>query len=344
MVQVHQLVPGTVINNTYVGKGIGDHLDYAIEVEGGAHAIITNNTISNCLGVALSDGSTSAGILATTYFDNGTSALVNNNQFNNNSTAIAVGFNASDLSQVEAHNNSFTNCEFGVTSTAPPVNAELNWWGTAVESEIQAMINGPVDYDPWIGKAVTVTQTTPTTYDFPGMGVKMSFTTLPAGGGNVTVLRYNEAYTPFPVGYSNVALWLDITSTMPNYSFNATISVDILGIAGFDATTTVMYRTTSGTWLAVPGGIYSASVPLFGGHPSFSFVTNHFTPFTFINTPANAKNVYLSTSNTVIGGTIYPNTDWGVTGYELPLGDDWDFTTPVSLYIVPEAGSQSGVS
>jgi hypothetical protein len=182
---------------------------------------------------------------------------------------MVVGYGVADNSTVVAHNNNIVgNTSYGITSTNPPVNAELNWWGTVVQSEIQALVSGNVDFDPWIGKAVTVTQLTPTTYDFPGVGVKMTFTTLPAGGGSVTVLRHDEAYTPFPVGYSNVALWLDITSTMPNYSFNATISVDVFGIPGFDASTTVMYRTTGGTWLAVPGGVYLASDPLFGNHPS----------------------------------------------------------------------------
>ncbi len=242
------------------------------------------------------------------------------------------------------HNNILNNTIGFETNLTTPVLAEYNWWGTIVQSEIQALISGNVDFDPWIGKPVTVTQTVPVTYDFPGMGVKMIFTTLPTGGGNVTVLRYNEAYTPFPVGYSNVAMWLDITSTMPNYSFDVTVYVDVFGISGFDATTIVMYRTTGGTWLAIPGGLYTASDPLFGGHPSFKFVTNHFTPFTFINTTADAFNVYLSSSQSAAAGFIYPNTAWGITAYEPPLGDDWDFTAPISLYIVPQVGSEFGAS
>ncbi len=337
----------SIQNFTFTGKGPGDWLDYGIEFGGGGAGSVDNANISNCKGIASVDGSTSAGILVTDYWGTGTNATITNSTLSNNTTGIAVGYGPADNSVVVAHNNNIVgNTSYGVTSTNPPVNAENNWWGTAVESEIQAMISGPVDYDPWIGKAQTVpvSQTSPTIYDFPSAGVKMIFNTLPNGGGNVTVQRYNVAPTPFPSGYTNVGLWLDITSTMPNYSFNVTVYVDVFGIVGFDATTTVMYKTSGGTWMAIPGGTYLASDPMFGGHPSFSFVTNHFTPFTFINTPADAYDVYLSTSNTVIGGTIYPNTDWGVTGYEGTLGNDWDFTTPVSLYIVPEATSQFGAT
>jgi hypothetical protein len=334
---------GTIINNTFVGKGVGDHLDYAVEVEGGANAIITNNTISNCLGIASSDGSTSAGVLATTYFDQGTSALINDNQFNNNSTAIAVGYDVSDVSTVVAHNNSFTICEFGVTSTAPTVNAELNWWGTAVESAIQAMISGPVDYDPWIGKTNVLNCAAPNiNYNFLN-GVIIKFMTLPIGGGNVTVMRENKIPAAFPPEFTNLGTWMDITSPITNLTFNAIVIVDVFGLPDFDVTTTPMYKNLANEWVPIPGGIYLASDPLFGGHPSFSFVTNHFTPFTFINTPAAAYDVYLSSSTSASSAVIYPNDSWGTTGYE---PNDWDFAVPdpLTLYIVPEVGSVFGAS
>ena len=138
---------------------------------------------------------------------------------------------------------------------------------------------------------VNVTQTTPVVYNFITADVKIEFSTLPSGGGNVTVQRYNEAPIPFPIEFANVGLWLDITSTMANYSFDVTITVDVMGL-GFDGTQSVMYfNSTTNSWVAVAGGIYNA------GHPSFTFTTNHFTPFTFINTPADAFNVYLSSGS-----------------------------------------------
>ncbi len=173
-------------------------------------------------------------------------------------------------------------------------------------------------------------------YDFPTEGVIMNFTTLPVGGGNVTVVRHNQAYTPFPGSYTNLGLWLDITSGMPNYSFNAEVTVDVSAIAGFNASTSVMYyNSSSSKWVAIPGGTYNEI------EHTFTFTTNHFTPFTFINTPATAYDIYLSAGTSASAGLIYPNTDWGVTSYE---PDDWDFTAPISLYIVPEVGSVFGAS
>ena len=51
--------------------------------------------------------------------------------------------------------------------------------------------------------------------------------------------------------------------------------------------------------------------------------------------------LYLSSSPTVLDSLVFPNTNWGVTSYE---PDDWDFTAPVSFYIVPEVGSEFGAS
>lgn len=127
---------GTYSDNTYTGKGIGDWLDYGVEVGGGAHATISNNTISKNRGVASVDGSTSAGILVTTYYGAGTQATITGNTLTDNTKGIAVGYDASDTSTVEAHFNNITGNDTGVSSTAPLVNAENNWWGAA---------SGPLD-------------------------------------------------------------------------------------------------------------------------------------------------------------------------------------------------------
>ena len=79
---------GTVSGNTYVGKGVGNWLDYAIDLEYGGVATINNNNISNNLGIATVDGSGSAGI--TVWDDPGVGATITNNTFTNNTIGFAV--------------------------------------------------------------------------------------------------------------------------------------------------------------------------------------------------------------------------------------------------------------
>lgn len=148
-------------NNTYTGKGVGDWLDYGIEVGGGGVAIIEqNNIITGNLGVASTDGSTSAAILVTTYFGAGTQATITGNTLTGNTDGIAVGYNETDASVVTAHNNNLSGNTNGVYSTAPVVDATNNWWGSAngpthtgnkynVGSQGSIVI-GTVNYAPWL--------------------------------------------------------------------------------------------------------------------------------------------------------------------------------------------------
>ena len=78
MAKFYGVTNAVIDGNTYIGKGAGDHLDYGIELSAGAVASITNNKISNCLGVA-GDGSTSAAIQITTYFGAGPQGTILNN-------------------------------------------------------------------------------------------------------------------------------------------------------------------------------------------------------------------------------------------------------------------------
>lgn len=108
-----------VSGNTYIGKGSVDSLDYAIEVGKGAKATISNNTISNCLAVASSDGSVSAGILVTTFYGAGTEAVITGNTISNSSNGVYIGYNDEDTSKVTISSNTFTNNDVQIINTNP---------------------------------------------------------------------------------------------------------------------------------------------------------------------------------------------------------------------------------
>ncbi|MCB0046451.1 MAG: right-handed parallel beta-helix repeat-containing protein [Caldilineaceae bacterium] len=115
----------TYSDNSYTGKGDGDFLDYALDIGAGAVVIVDNNTISENRGVASSDGSTSAGILVSTYYGAGTQATITNNTVSNSSVAVAIGFNNTDASTVTATGNTFTDNEYGVIMIGSGTTATL---------------------------------------------------------------------------------------------------------------------------------------------------------------------------------------------------------------------------
>jgi len=121
----------TFDGNMYTGKGEGDWLDYMLDISAGAIVNVTNNQVSNNKGVASSDGSTSAGIVVTTFFGPGTEATITGNEINDNTTGIAVGFDNADASVVTASDNNIFNNTNGITSTGPSVDAQENYWGAA---------------------------------------------------------------------------------------------------------------------------------------------------------------------------------------------------------------------
>ncbi len=81
------------------------------------------------------------------------SADITNNNLHN--LVWAINFEVETVS-AEIHNNKFSNVDeavnaegFNPLGNPPSVNATYNWWGTAIESEIQALVYDEVDYDPW---------------------------------------------------------------------------------------------------------------------------------------------------------------------------------------------------
>jgi nitrous oxidase accessory protein NosD len=156
----------TISGNTYTGKGVGDWLDYGIELGGGAVATITGNIVTECRGVASSDGSTSAGVLIDTYYGPGTAGTLTSNAFTANTVGIHVGYDGSDTAVVTANFNDLSgNDSHGMltTSTTVVANGLSNWWGDATgpfhatlnPGGVGVPVSDNVLFDPWVGKAGT---------------------------------------------------------------------------------------------------------------------------------------------------------------------------------------------
>jgi len=150
---------------TFTGKGVGDFLDYGVEFGGGGGGSVINSNISGCVGVASTDGSTSAGILVTDYYGTGTVADIDNCTLTGNYTGMAVGFATTDLSQVTIHNSALGgNTDYGIESTGPIVDATGNDWGdTSGPFHASKNPNGTgieaddfINFTPWTGRTVTL--------------------------------------------------------------------------------------------------------------------------------------------------------------------------------------------
>lgn len=147
---------GVVSGNTVTGSGAGTGLNYAVEIGNGSVVAVTDNDITNNLGILGVDAS--AALLVTTYFGPGTTAIVTGNTLTNNGIGIAVGADAADTSVVVAHDNSIVGNTRGVYSAQPVIDAENNWWGDA-SGPYHLTLNPSgtgndagdfVDFSPWL--------------------------------------------------------------------------------------------------------------------------------------------------------------------------------------------------
>ena len=125
------LIKGTqatsdITGNTFTGKGTGDFLDYGIEVGASGQATITGNTISGNRGVAASDGSGSAGILVTSYYGGASDVTMSGNTITDNTTAIAIGYDENDISNITASGNDFTGNDNGVVLTSADTTVDFS--------------------------------------------------------------------------------------------------------------------------------------------------------------------------------------------------------------------------
>jgi parallel beta-helix repeat protein len=154
---------GTFARNTYTGKGLGNWMDYGVEVGGGSVINITDNTITACSGTAVSDGTVGSAIAVTTYFGPGTTAVVTGNKLTGNGTAIDVGYDNTDTSVIHAHGNTISgNIVQGVhnASALATMDATGNWWGTATGPRHATLnpsgtgnaVSDNVTFSPWLSR------------------------------------------------------------------------------------------------------------------------------------------------------------------------------------------------
>jgi hypothetical protein len=252
--------------NTYTGKGAGDWLDYALDISAGAVVTVEGNVISNCLGVASSDGSTSAGILVTTYYGPGTTATITNNEITGCSGGIHVGYDASDTSDVEAHYNSITGNTTGVISTDPLVDALYNWWGDATgpfhgtlnPGGLGDAVTDSVLFDPWMlgPNEISVVPD----YDITNCTTNISYTFHIDQAGLEAVRGYEVTFEVDPAVVTVGTVATDITEESYLSSVNGT----------------AFYAEDKG------GGVYRVSCAILGGTVGASgpgdLFTVEFTP------------------------------------------------------------------
>jgi hypothetical protein len=150
-------VAGAFSGNTYTGKGPGDWLDYALDIDTGAIVTVDNCKISGCTGVASVDGSTSAAIIPSTFYGAGTVATITHCDLTGNTGGIGVGYDASDAATVVAHYNGIYGNDYGIWSTNPTVDATNNWWGSATGPNATSnptgtgnAVSANVTFSPWI--------------------------------------------------------------------------------------------------------------------------------------------------------------------------------------------------
>lgn len=121
-------------------------------------------------------------MLVTTFFGGGTAVTVTGNTFENNSYGIVGGYDAADISVVNATNNCFINNGLGFGSSGAvgmTLNATDNWWNSATGPVVDGPngVSSDVVYTPFLITAPVFCggSVVPHAGDFPNIGmVKIS--------------------------------------------------------------------------------------------------------------------------------------------------------------------------
>ncbi|MEK7662078.1 MAG: peptidoglycan-binding protein, partial [Patescibacteria group bacterium] len=338
----------TITDNTYIGKGNGDFLDYAFEFGAGGSGTISGNTISGNRGVAAIDGSTSAGILVTEYYGSGTNATITSNTFFNNSAGLHVGYLDTDASVVVAHDNNFGGETVGLESDATKitVNASNNWWGSALETDVQSKISGLVNYIPWYINAGRTTLSdafvgniiTASSGSFDLQETALGEAGLPTGATQLTLsdtssLDLSNATTsmtstPVVIGGNTVTLTQSVTlqsgvDTQPIVLINS--NPNVLGVSASIPDGTKIQGPAEWDGKIVPPVSVAPS-----GNPPAGFTVG--STVISIGSPLGTL-VFDQAVKIVLPGVT------GTVGYK-PVGSDWQtITTPCTSADVPGISS-----
>ncbi len=149
-VQLLDAAPGGVVASAALRRNIIDGGD-GVVVSGGVLEELFRNTLMGNLGEGLrveAGGTVSGDIMENFLSGNGGDGV----RVEAGATFSGVIFN-NDLSG---------NAGFGVNNlSATLINAECNWWGSELSASVQAEVNGPVDFDPWLATGVDTQPGTP---------------------------------------------------------------------------------------------------------------------------------------------------------------------------------------
>jgi len=250
---------GTYADNTYTGNGLGNHMDYGVEVTTGAVVTITGSTITNCRGEVGGDPTswTSAGIMV---LGNGSKASITGNTITGNYWGIAVGI-ATGTETPEGHardNNITGNYNLGARhgSAYGVFDAAHNWWGNASGPTHAGNPGGTGDavgdnvvYNPWVQSAIgeTVTENLGNGETLTGETTVGADVTVTGGTGvDVTVARYDGNPTGSGLGTIEVG-YIDVY--VPDTSGVTQIEVRLYYAAGTDTSTLRLHWWNGTAWV-----------------------------------------------------------------------------------------------
>jgi hypothetical protein len=210
---------GTYSGNTYVGKGAGDWLDYAFQVQAGANITITNNNASACLGVAY-DGSGSSAVAV--WDDPSTRAVISNNSFLNNSAGVAVGVAWASSSDPVMHieGNTATGGEIGLELLGGIALVQSNILTGNTVAAIRVENDATVDAGDLLGRNIT------------GLGTS-------TGGNLLTGYGVNEA-APWAIDASGTVTGAQVLAYANDFGAVATDDINKLITDGFDGSGPVL--------------------------------------------------------------------------------------------------------